>query len=209
MSERTAGSKAPRGSNSVYSYKTKAGTRWCFSYRDSTGRQSMKRGFLSKSEARKERDRLLGPVHDGKVRISRETLQGWWESWLLSRKPYLEAGSWNDYRRHGERRIVPHLGYRKLTSLSAPELREWIVELSETGDFKPKTLNNALTALTVCLNQAVADGLLPINPAVYVKALPIGHIERDYLRLHEIGVYLEACDEAFAAESSTESVTLV
>lgn len=31
----------------------------------------------------------------------------------------------------------------------------------ESGDYMPKTLNNALTAFTVCLNQAVADGLIP------------------------------------------------
>lgn len=33
-----------------------------------------------------------------------------------------------DHRRHGEGRILPHLGHRKLTALSAPELRDWLVE---------------------------------------------------------------------------------
>src|SRR3954449_13010567 len=118
-------------------------------------------------------------------------------------KPYLEAGSWNDYRRHGERRILHHFGHRKLTTITAPEVREWIVELCEAGDFKPKTLNNGLTALPVCLNQAVADGLIPINPASFVKALPLGHIERDYLRLAEIGRYLDACDPVYRPLAET------
>jgi len=34
----------------------------------------------------------------------------------------------------------------KLTALTAPELREWPVELHETGTWAPETLTNALEA---------------------------------------------------------------
>ena len=119
-----------RGSDgSIYSYKTKDGTRWRFMFRDSRGRQSTRRGFTSRREAQRERERLLGKVHRGEIRASREDLASFWERYLHARRPYLENGSWEDYRRHGERRILPHLGHRKLTSLTAPELRDWLVEL--------------------------------------------------------------------------------
>jgi hypothetical protein len=65
----------------------------------------------------------------------------------LHEKPYLKNGSWEDYRRQGQLRILPHLGRRKLTSLTAPELRACAVELSESDQWAPKTLNNALKAL--------------------------------------------------------------
>lgn len=42
-----------------------------------------------------------------------------------------------------EGRILPHLGHRKLTALSAPELRDWLVELSESSvcsTARPRTL---------------------------------------------------------------------
>jgi len=187
----------------VYPYETKAGRRWCFSYRDSAGKQAMKRGFSSPTAARKERERIMGRVHRGELRVSRESLAGWWARWLTQRKPYLEHGSWQDYRRHGERRILPDLGHRKLTSLTAPELRDWLVGLSASGRWAPKTLNNALKALVVCLNHAVADGLIAMNPASYVKGLPLGHIERDYLRLSEIGAYLEGCDPVYRLLAET------
>src|SRR4051794_12088416 len=144
MSSSQPGQRGTKGS--VYRYETKAGTRWCFSYRDSAGRQAMKRGFTSARAARKERERLMGRVHAGQVRVSRESLTGWWERWLAEHRPYIEPGSWADYRRHGTLRILPHLGQHKLTTLTAPELREWLVELSETGAWAPKTLNNARTA---------------------------------------------------------------
>ena len=50
----------------------------------------------------------------------------------------------------------------------------------------PKTLNNALAVLAAALNGAVADHLLPLNPAAGVERLPLGHVGRDWLRLHEI-----------------------
>jgi hypothetical protein len=53
----------------------------------------------------------------------------------------------------------------------------------------PKTLNNALAVLAAALNGAVADHLLPLNPAAGVERLPLG----DWLRLHEIAPYLDAC----------------
>src|SRR4051794_11138094 len=188
---------------SIYAYATTAGTRYRFTFRDSTGRQVMKRGFSSQTAARKERERLMGKVHAHQVRVSRESLGGWWERWLEQRRPYLEHGSWVGYRSHGERRILPQLGHRKLTSITPPELRDWLTELAASGDFAPKTLNNALKALVVCLNHAVADGLIPMNPAAYVQALPLGHVERDYLRLAEIGPYLDACGPEYRPLAET------
>src|SRR5918992_3438868 len=47
--------------------------------------------------------------------------------------------------------------------------------------------------MVAALNGAVADRLLPLNPASGVERLPLGHVERDWLRLHEIGPYLDAC----------------
>jgi hypothetical protein len=73
---------APRqrgNDGSIYSYETAEGTRWRFVFRDSRGRQSSRRGFTSRREAQRERERLLGKVHRGEVRASREDLAGFWE----------------------------------------------------------------------------------------------------------------------------------
>ena len=77
-----------------WAYETRAGTRYLFSFRDSPGRQTTRRDFVSRAADRKERERLMGKVHAGQLRVSRETLTGWWERWLAARRPYLEDGSW-------------------------------------------------------------------------------------------------------------------
>jgi hypothetical protein len=77
----------------------------------------------------------MGRVHRGEVRVSRESLEAYWRRSLQQRKPDLENGSWQDYRRPGELRILPHLGHRNLTALTAPELREWLVELHGSGQW--------------------------------------------------------------------------
>ncbi len=60
---------------------------------------------------------------------------------------------------------------------SSAELAEEV----EAGELAAKTVNNALGTLVVCLNSAVDDGLLAVNPALRVQWLPPAHIERDYL----------------------------
>ena len=190
-------------SDSIYAYETKQCTRYCFKFRDAAGKQTTRRGFLTRREARVAREQVMGKVHSRQIVVSRATLASWWEIWLAGRKPYLEPGTLQSYGYDGTIRILPHLGHRKLTAITAPEIRQWLVELAGSGRYKPKTLNNTLTTLTVCLNQAVADGLIPMNPASFVRRLPLGHVERDYLRLAEIPVYLAACSEQYRILAET------
>ena len=43
--------------------------------------------------AHKERERLMGRVHAGQRRVSRETVAGSFERYLDARKPYLQEGT--------------------------------------------------------------------------------------------------------------------
>jgi hypothetical protein len=133
-----------RPSDSIYPYETQAGTRYRFVHRDSAGKQSQRRGFTSPTAARKERERLMGRVHRGEVRTSRESFAEHWDGWLARRKPYLEHGSWIDYRGHGNKRRLPEFGPYRLTALTAPMIEGWIVELAPSGIYATKTINNAL-----------------------------------------------------------------
>jgi integrase len=103
------------------------------------------------------------------------------------------AGTFADYDVHGRKRLLPHFADARLTAITTFDVRDWLLELHEAGDYAPKTLNNALGVLVAALNGAVADQLLPLNPAAGVERLPLGQVERDWLRLHEIGPYLDAC----------------
>ncbi len=134
------------------------------------------------------------------MRHTKETFGAYWERWLTRRRPYLEAGTWAGYEIAGRKRLVPAFGARSLGTLSVDDIREFVAELAEdveAGELAAKTVNNALGTLVVCLNSAVDDGLLSVNPALRVQRLPPAHIERDYLRLDEIPRYLDACSGVY------------
>jgi hypothetical protein len=71
------------------------------------------------------------------------------------------------------------------------------VEAMDTGELAPKTINNTLGTLVVCLNDAVEDALIANNPALRVRRLPTRHLEREYLRLHEMPRYLDSCSDIY------------
>jgi integrase len=95
---------------------------------------------------------------------------------------------------------LPAFGGRPLGELSVDAIREFVAALAdevEAGVPAAKTVDNALGTLVVCLNSAVEDGVLAVNPALRVQRLPPAHIEREYLRLDEIPRYLDACSDVY------------
>lgn len=184
-------------SGGIYSYRTSTGVRWRVVYRRSDGTLTSKRGFTSEKAARDARRRLVEQVERGEVRHTRQTFGGYWQQWLDRRRPYLEPDSWSGYEINGRKRLLPAFGDRALGQLSVDDVRAWFGELAESveaGELAAKTANNALGTLVICLNEAVKDGVIAVNPAVPVQRLPPPHVEREYLRLDEIPRYLDACE---------------
>jgi integrase len=181
-----------RAGEGVYTYETRAGTRYYFKYRKSDGRSATKRGFSSPRAARRERERIIVSAAMGEQLSSTETFGEFFDAWLRNRRPYLEPGTYSDYEVHGRLRLAP-LRPIKLTKLATPAIEDWLAHLADEGRYAPKTINNALATLVACLNDATRKGKLPRNPAARIQRLPAEHIERDYLRLHEIPAYLDSC----------------
>ena len=123
-----------------------------------------------------------------------------WPTWLNRRKPYLEEGTWGAYERDGRLRVLPMLEDVPLGRIGVEQVRElmdMMTEAMEAEEIAAKTINNTLTTLVVCLNEAVKDKLMVTNPALEVPKLPLGHLEREYLRLHEIPLYLDSCSTVY------------
>jgi integrase len=184
----------------VYPYETAGGTRWRYVIRRSDGSMTSRRGFSSQRAARDARRRLVERQERGEIRHTPETFAAYWKRWLAGRRAYLEPGTWQAYERDGRLRLLPLLGGVQLGRLGLLQVREamdqWI-EGMEAEELAPKTVNNTLGTLVVCLNAALEDGLIGSNPALRVRRLPPAHIEREYLRLHEIPIYLGSCSATF------------
>lgn len=192
---------ATRGAKgSVYSYDTAAGTRWRYVLRRSDGKQTSKRGFTSQRAAHDAYRRVLEQIDRGELRHTDETFGSWWETWLRRRRPYLEPNAWRAYDVDGRIRLLPAFEDARLDKINVEQVRSWMeqqAEAVEAGETAPKTVNNALGTLVVCLNAAVKDRVIASNPAVGVDRLPRAHVERHYLRLQEIPLYLDACLDAY------------
>jgi integrase len=190
-SDTTYGSKG-----GVYAYPTAQGTRWRYLIRRSDGTQTSKRGFSNQRAAREALRAAVEQVRRGEIRHTRQTFGDWWSKWLRQRKPYLEPNSWRAYEVDGRKRLLPEFEVVRLDRLDAGLIRGWMDEQAAQVEAKKvaaKTINNTLGALVVCLNAAVKQGVIASNPALGIERLPPAHIERDYLRLHEIPLYLESC----------------
>ena len=137
---------------------------------------------------------------------TKETFGAFWTRWLDRRKPYLEEGTWGAYERDGRLRLMPALESVALERLEVGHVHELMDRMTEAMDAEglaPKTINNTLSTLVVCLNAAVKERLIVTNPALQVPKLPAAHIERDYLRLHEIPLYVDSCSGVYRPLAET------
>jgi integrase len=190
-----------RGSQGgVYPYPTAQGTRWRYVMRRSDGSQTTKRGFTSPTAARAACRRTVERVDRGEALHTKHTFGSWWEAWLARRRPYLEPNAWRAYEVDGRKRLLPEFEDVRLDKLDIERVRTWMDEQGERVEAEAvaaKTINNTLGTLVVCLNAAVKDRVIASNPALGIERLPPAHVEHDYLRLHEIPPYLDACIDVY------------
>jgi integrase len=184
----------------VYRYHTQDGARWYFKTRGGDGSQITRRGFLSERAAIDAKRHLVEQVARGEASYTQETFAEYWHRWLRRRRHHLAPASLAAYAVDARTRLLPALGQTRLSAIETGHVRglfEGLAERVQAGEIAGKTINNTLTTLTVCLNDAVKDGLIATNPAIGVPRFPRAHIERDYMRLHEIPVYLDSCSAEY------------
>ena len=184
----------------VYAYETGDGIRFRFSFRQSDGTLSTRRGYTSRRAAVKARRRLVEAIERGEIKAARETFGEFWARYLEERRPYLTSGTLIDYESHGRKRLLPTFGSTPLVRIDEAAVRRWMRGLTahtEAAGLSRKTVNNARTILTVALNEAVRQGLIPRNPCLGVPALPVERQELEYLRMQEIRPYLDSCADYY------------
>jgi integrase len=191
--------EVPQG-RGVYRYRTRHGARWYFKTRGGDGSQITRRGFLSEKAAAEAKRHVVEQVSRGEANYTRETFAAYWNRWLHRRRRHLAAATVAAYAVDARTRLLPVLGETRVAAIEATHVRSLFEKLAEhvqAGEIAGKTVNNTLTTLTVCLNDAVKDGLIATNPAIGVPRFPRAHTEHDYLRLHEIPVYLDSCSDEY------------
>jgi hypothetical protein len=155
--------------------------RWRYVFRQSDGRLTSRRGFTSRAAALQARASAVEQVRRGEVRATRDTFAEFWATVLEAKRPYVTAGTLQDYRVHGERRLLPWFGALKLAAVDEDRVRDWLAEMAARvadRELSPKTVNNARTCLSMTLGEAVRRRHIPQNPCRWVPELA-GRARRD------------------------------
>jgi integrase len=144
---------------------------------------------LTKLLDKKSQGRLLVRSHD----TVDEFLDSWMETTV---RPSVRARTAEDYGRTLRYYVRPYIGRAKLKALTPADVRGLLVKLQGKG-LAPRTIRGAHEVLRNALEQAVADRLLPDNPArsrLVAKALPKKEqTEPAVVRADQVAAFIEAC----------------
>ena len=134
----------------------------------------------------------------------RMTLAEWLDRWLEQMALTLRPGTLEQHRGNFDRHVKPYLGQKKLTQLTAADLRELYRTLLERGRIGPRrgggpglsptTVRGIHAALHQALRAAVDQGLMPCNPAEQAEPPKIAHKALCILSQEQMEVFLAATD---------------
>jgi integrase len=107
------------------------------------------------------------PTEPLRMRLE-EWLLRWWtqESMRWARSTRLQRGGVLD------KWVTPFLANIRLKDLGTTRIREWRVAIIEAG-CPPTQANAALSVLSAALGLARSDGLIPTNPCLDVRKVPL------------------------------------
>jgi integrase len=132
--------------------------------------------LFAKFEQAREHKRGIGPGQASRRPLSRETVAGYYESWIESYRGRtargLEESTRREYKISFRHHIVPlTIGRTRMRDLVAPDVRDWLAQLERRGA-SPSTIRRAKAGLSVMLACAVEDGDIGSNPAAGVRYVP-------------------------------------
>ena len=136
---------------------------------------------------------------------SRMTLSEWLDRWLEQMSLTLRPDTLKRYRGDIGRHVKPRLGRKKLTQLTAEDLRDLYRELQDRGRIAPRpgqslglsptTVHGIHAVLHQALQAAADQGLMPNNPAKQVDPPKITHKPMKILNEEQVNIFLEVTDQ--------------
>jgi integrase len=117
------------------------------------------------TKLRQAHNDIAAGINAGTVSL---TLGQWLTKWLELIKPTVEPNTYTPYERHVRMHISPHIGSVRLNRLNKAVIRGLYTALAKAS-VSAAMQNKVGTTLTVALNRAVADDILPSNPAATIR----------------------------------------
>jgi integrase len=151
----------------------------------------------SEREAEKERRRLLGEIDKGKVPASRQPFQQHAREWLEIKKKMSEKRA--GYKPNSyiaavtsmDAHFIPALGHIPLNKLAPSHIQKVVSKMLDDG-LKPNSIRLYVGMLKVCLDLAVKQGKIEINPVGRVELPKKNKSKNSFLSQDEAMMFLEA-----------------
>ena len=135
----------------------------------------------------------------------RMTLSEWLDRWLEQMVAILRPSTLEHYRSDMEHHVKPYLGQKKLTQITASDLRKLYDDLKKQGRVHPRpgqsrglsttTIHGIHTTLHHALKSAVDQWLLPHNPADHVEPPKVVHKSMTILNEEQLDTFLAAVEQ--------------
>ena len=140
---------------------------------------------LAAAVAAAKRDNLMPEVDGSKI-----TLNEWFEEWYSKYKaPTLKDGGSPSYKRKFVNYYGSRLGTKPLTEIRQLHVQTAIADMLEAGR-TPKSVREATGIFQNCVEAAIANGLMRINPVVGVVIPKCETVERRVLTVDEQEIFL-------------------
>ena len=131
---------------------------------------------------------------------SRMTLAEWLGQWLGQMSTTLRPGTLQHYQKDMTNHVIPYLGQKMLTQITAADLRKLYDKLQKNGRVNPRpdqgglsstTVHGIHTTLHLALRAAVEQGLIPTNPADEVESPKVSHQPMNILNEEQLDAFME------------------
>ena len=117
----------------------------------------------------------------------------------------LRSSTLDHYRNDLEHHVKPYLGQKRLTQITAADLRKLYDTLKQRGGLRPRpgqsrglsttTVHGIHTTLHHALKSAVDQRLLPYNPADHVEPPKVAHTSMSILNEEQMDTFLSAVEQ--------------
>jgi len=131
---------------------------------------------------------------------SRMTLAEWLEQWLGQMSTTLRPSTLQHYQKDMTNHVIPYLGQKMLTQITAADLRKLYDKLQKNGRVNPRPDQSGLSSTTVhgihttlhhALRAAVEQGLIPTNPADEVESPKVVRQPMNILNEEQLDAFME------------------
>lgn len=162
----------------------------------------------TKREAEQLLERRLGEIRDRQLGIREKVSFGdFAELWLTNvPKPRVKESTFRGYQTDVRRHLMPFFGHQSLDQIRQEDVERFLSRLNEKKGrgrnkcdktLDPKTINNIRLTLNMIFDYGRRLKYIPENPVADVRPFKVYKKEMDFLRPHEIRLFLEHAREPF------------